>query len=236
MPTFPTKRASPARARLAECHAARREAEAKIAAANESMARLAGHEEAVAAVRSELTAIDIADAAAVTAWAKSGEGAAPTTDVERREAISRALSQAESQARAAATARAALSADIESAGQPLAGIQTWTTVSIAQIVCEDTAPLLADVVKLQQALAGKIEQIKQMRDFIYSVAERLPKGGEEAREVYVVGNALDADLQLAMSAREAPLDASVAARAALREFVAGLADDSTIALANEAVR
>ena len=231
MPTFPAKKSSPARNRLAECLAARREAETKIATANESMARLAGHEEAVAAARSELTALDIADADAVTRWAKSGEGAAPTTDVDRRDSISRALSQAESQARAATSARAALSAELETATRPLAGIQAWTSVFIASVVCEEVEPLLADLIEHQRSLAAKVERIGQMREFVIAAAERLPRGSEEARQVYVAAEALANDVQRAMSVHEAPLDASVSSRAALREFVASLYEDSTIALA-----
>jgi hypothetical protein len=230
MPTFPRKKSSPARDRLAECLTARSEAEAKIAAANESMARLAGHEDAVNAARSELTAIDIADAAAVTLWAKSGDGAAPTTDVERREAISRALSQAESQARAAASARAALAAEMEAATQPLAGIATWSNVAVAQIVAEEMAPLIADLEDAQRSLAAKIERVKMLREHVIASAEGLPKGSEAAREVYLTAEAMAQDMQRAMTSHPAPLDASVSSRAALREFVASLHDDSTVAM------
>ena len=119
--TFPRKRTSQNRERLAECLSAKAEAEAKVAAVTESMARLAGHEDAVNAARSELQALDIADAAAVTAWAKSGATDAPTTDVDKRESIARALSQAEAQAKAAAAARAALTAELEGRAEAAPG-------------------------------------------------------------------------------------------------------------------
>ena len=226
MSTFTKKRTSPSRDRLAECLAAKAEAEAKVASIQSSIERLAGHEEAVNAARSELTALDIADAAAVTAWAKSGEGSAPTTDVERRESIARALSQAESQARAAASARASLSSELETATKPLAGISAWSTVFVAQTVAEEMAPLLADLIDAQRNLAAKIERIQMLREFVLASAERLPKGSEEARQVYVTAEALASDMQRAMASHQAPLDDVVAARAALRDFVSALAEDA----------
>jgi hypothetical protein len=231
MPVFTTKKSSPSRSRLQECLTARNEALAKIADIQASLHRLIGHEEAVAAARSELTAIDIADAAAVHAWARSGEGDAPSTDVERRDAISRALSQAESQARAAASARASLTAELDAAMLPLAGINAWSQVFTAQIVVEETAPLLAELADAQRNLAAKAERIQQMREFILTSAERLPKGSEEARQIYVAAEAMSQDTQRAMGAHEAPLDATTASRAALRDFVASLSDDSAVALA-----
>jgi hypothetical protein len=230
MTKFVSKKSSPARNRLAECLAARREAETKVDEINASLERLAGHENEVAEAERKLALLDSAEASATLEWAKSGDGAAPSPDVDSREEIGKALAAARAQAAAAGRARAALSAELETATRPLAGIQAWTSVFIAQIVCEEFEPLLADLIEHQRTLAARIERIGQMREFVIAAAERLPRGSEEAREVYVAAEALANDTQRAMSVHEAPLDASVASRAALREFVASLHDDSTVAL------
>jgi hypothetical protein len=174
--------------------------------------------------------LDSAEASATLEWAKSGDGAAPSPDVDSREEISKALAVARAQAAAAVRARAALSAELNAATQPLTGINTWSNVAVAQTVCEEIEPLLADLIEHQRSLAAKIERIGQMREFVIAAAERLPQGSEGARQVYVSAEALANDVQRAMSVHEAPLDASVASRSALREFVASLYEDSTIAL------
>ncbi|HZZ21907.1 MAG TPA: hypothetical protein VFE60_04705 [Roseiarcus sp.] len=116
---------------------------------------------------------------------------------------------------------------------PLAGISVWSNVFVAQIVAEETAPLLADLIEHQRTLAAKIERVGQMREFVLAAAERLPKGSEEARHCYVAAEALANDMQRATAAHQAPLEDVVAARAALREFVSALAEDATVALAAE---
>ncbi|HZZ26216.1 MAG TPA: hypothetical protein VFE60_28320 [Roseiarcus sp.] len=228
---FPPKATSQVRSRLQECHAARQDAEAKIAETNASLARLANHENEVAEAERKLALLDSAEASATLEWAKSGDGAAPSPNVESREEIGKALASARAQAAAAVRARASLSAELETALKPLHGIQAWSSVAIAQIVCEEAAPLLADMIDAQQSLAAKMERIGLMREFALAAAERLPKGSEEARVIYVAAEALANNIQRAMAANDAPLDASVATRAALSEFVAALSDDSTVALA-----
>jgi hypothetical protein len=228
---FPTKRASEARSRLQECLTAKAEAEAKIAQVNASIERLADHEAEVAAAEQALARIDSDEASATLAWARANEGSAPTPNVDRRDEINRALAVARAQANAAVSARAALTAEMEVAMRPLPGIQTWSSVAVAQIVAKETAPLLADLEDAQRNFAAKIERVKMMHEFVIAAAERLPKGSEEARQCYVSAEAMASDMQRAMAAHQAPLDDVVATRAALREFVSALADDAMVALA-----
>jgi hypothetical protein len=185
------------------------------------------------AAEQALVRIDADEASATLAWARANEGDAPTPNVDRRDEISRALAVARSQAKAAVSARAALTAEMEAAMSPLAGISVWSNVFVAQIVAEETAPLLADLIEHQRTLAAKIERVGQMREFVLAAAERLPKGSEEARHCYVAAEALANDMQRATAAHQAPLEDVVAARAALREFVSALAEDATVALAAE---
>lgn|ERR1700722_9023931 len=206
MPTFPTKKSSPARDRLAECLNARSEAEAKIAEVNASLNRLANHENEVAEAERSLAELDSAEASATLEWARAREGDAPAPNADRREEISKALAVARAQAAAAVRARAALTAELNAATQPLSGISVWSSVAIAQIVCEEVEPLFNDLIDAQRNLAAKIERVGQMREFVIAAAERLPKGSEEARQVYVSAEALANDTQRAMSVHEAPLN------------------------------
>src|ERR1700722_13219041 len=185
MPTFPTKKSSPARDRLAECLNERSEAEAKISEVNASLNRLANHENEVAEAERSLAELDSAETRATLEWARAREGDAPA---------------------ATGRARAALTAELNAAAQPLSGISVWSSVAIAQIVCEEVEPLFNDLIDAQRNLAAKIERVGQMREFVIAAAERLPKGSEEARQVYVSAEALANDTQRAMSVHEAPLN------------------------------
>ena len=232
MSNFPTKRRSPSRDRLAECLAAKAEAEAKVDAVQSSIERLADHEQAVNAARSELTALDAEDAAKVHAWAKSGEGSAPTTDVDKRESIARALSQAEAQAKAAVSARAALTAELNAAMGPLADIEAWTKVAIALVVMEESEALMVDLQKTMMSMASKKSRLNQVRALALAHADAARESNSPGMsEIFREQEAFHQDLQRAGSLPPADLDDSAASHEALMAFVRDLRSDAAVALA-----
>ena len=194
---FPTKKSSPARATLAEAISARREAEEKLAAIQSSLARIAQHESAVAESERDLAALDAAEASATLAWSKANDGEAPAPDVERRDAINRALSVARSQARAAAAARSSLEAESIAAASALPGIQAWTNVAIAQIIVEESAPAIADLRDAQRLLAAKKERVKQAFEFVRATAETMARGSKESQTAFAAMAELAHDMELA---------------------------------------
>jgi hypothetical protein len=232
MSTFTKKRTSPSRDRLQECHTARQDAEAKIAEINASLARLADHEQAVLAARSELQALDAEDAAKVHAWAKSGEGSAPTTDVDKRESIARALSQAEAQSKAAAAARAALTAEMETAMRPLQDVEAWTKVSIPLIAIEEAESLMAGLRETMAQMASQKNRLDQIRTFVLAQADAARESNSPGMsEIFRAQEAFHQDLQLAGSLPPSDLDDSAAAHQALMAFVRDLRSDAHVALA-----
>jgi hypothetical protein len=231
MPKFPPKKTSPARDLLAETISARHEAEAKLAAIHASLARLAEHEAAVARAESDLASLDAAEASETLVWAKDGAGAAPEPNVGRREEINRSLSAARAQAKAATSARAALESESVEAANLLPGIRNWTSAAIAQIVAEESLPLIAAAIDTARRLAAEQAQLKQVFEFVRDIAESLPKGGREAQAALAAMVEFGDSMRLAFEQPGAPLAEIVASGAALREFVASLATDSTVTLA-----
>ena len=230
MSSFPRKKSSPARERLAETVAARQSTESKLANVRASLARLADHEASVTAAEQKLAALNAAEADATLKWAKSGKGDAPAVNADRREEISKALAAARAQAAAAAAARASLEAEASAASANLPGIEKWSKAAIAQIVAEEAEPLIAELTESMRAIAGKQERLKQMFAFVVGAAESLPQRSEEARQVYVAVEPLSQAMQKAFSTPESPLDMAAASGAALREFIGALASDSGVSL------
>ena len=171
MSSFPRKKSSPARERLAETVAARQSTESKLANVRASLARLADHEASVTAAEQKLAALNAAEADATLKWAKSGKGDAPAVNADRREEISKALAAARAQAAAAAAARASLEAEASAASANLPGIEKWSKAAIAQIVAEEAEPLIAELTESMRAIAGKQERLKQMFAFVVGAAE-----------------------------------------------------------------
>jgi hypothetical protein len=231
MPKFPSKKSSPARDQLAETIAARQEADAKLAAVQSSLARLSEHEAAVHKAERELAALDASEANATLAWAKAGEGDAPAPNVDRRDEINRSLSAARAQAKSAAAARASLEAESVAAANLLPGIRNWTNAAIAQIVVEESTPLIAAAVDTARLLGAEQARIKQVFEFVRNVAESLPKGSREAQAVFGAMTEFGDEMRIAFEPPEAPLSAIVESGAALREFAVALADDSSVSLA-----
>jgi hypothetical protein len=232
MSTFPRKRTSPARSRLAECHAARREAETKIAEVTASLERLAGHENEVAEAERSLAELDSAEASATLSWAKSGEGDAPAPNVDRREEISKALAVARAQAAAAVRARASLSAELNAATQPLSGINTWSNVSIISVVIEESATMMAALVDAIRNAEAKSERLLQVARYLQAHATNAADNPDApgAREIMVANEMFLQDLARARQKHDAPLDAVAASHEALMQFVSDLKTDSTVAL------
>jgi hypothetical protein len=231
MPTFTTKKSSPSRDRLAECHAAKAEAEAKVATIRSSIERLAGHEAEVAAAEQALARIDAEESQATLAWAKSGAGDAPTPDVDRRDEIDRALAVARSQAKAAAAARASLTAELEAATRPLHDIEAWTKVAIPLIVMEEAEGLMADLRETMLQMVSQKNRLDQISTLVLVHAEAAKEAKNPGTgEIYVAQEAFRQDLQLASALPPAPLDDSAASHEALMRFVADLRSDAAVAL------
>ena len=229
--TFPTKRRSPSRGRLAECLAAKAEAEAKVAAVQSSIERLAGHEAEVAAAERDLAALDQSEANATLAWARANEGDAPTPDVERRESISKSLAAARAQAKAAASARAALTAEMEVATRPLQDIEAWTKVAIPLIAIEEAEGLMAGLRETMAQMAAQKNRLDQIRAFVLTHADAARESNSPGMsEIFRAQEAFQQDLQLACALPPADLDDSVASHEALMAFVRDLRSDATVAL------
>ena len=230
--TFPRKRTSPNRERLAECLSAKAAAAAHVAQVNASIERLAGHEAEVAAAERDLARIDAEESQATLAWAKSGEGSAPTPDAGRRDEINRALSVARSQAAAAVSARAALTAELNAAMRPLTDIEAWVKVSIPLIVVEEAKALMVGLQETMAQMAAQKNRLDQIKTFVLAHADAARESSSPGMgEIFRAQEALLQDLARAESLPPSDLDAAAASHTALMRFVADLRSDASVALA-----
>jgi hypothetical protein len=232
MSLFVTRKTSPARANLAETISAHHDAEAKLADINAARARLAEHESEVVVVERNLAELNAAEGSAALSWAKSGEGeAAPAPDVDRREEINRALIAARAQANAAAVAQSALESEALAAAGVLPGIINRRSAAIVQVIVDESTPLIAAAAEIAQKLATEKARLRQIFEYVRGAAMALPEGSREAVTAIGAMSELNDLMRVAFDNPLVPIGDIVANGAALREFAAALADDSSVSLA-----
>lgn len=158
--------ASAARERLASTIAARDEIAARIEDINVAEARLLSTPPTDSAAEAELAALDGTASLALTEWARSGgEGEPPNPGSERREELLRRVAKAQSRARAVECAHSALIAERNIEATRLNGLAARIEVSVAEVLFDEAAPLVAEFKRLSaagEALAWRLTQLKSL--------------------------------------------------------------------------
>ena len=178
--------------RLRAALAAVAQANEKTTAADAAMAKLRDAIDEVPNLQGAVNALAIDDAAAFESWARAGDAAAPPAiDAAAHHAASLALIEAQKKAAAANSALTRIEAERTRARLHGEAAQKAILPLAAQIVLAARVPeVLAEAAELQTKIWHVAAQLDEARAVLFEVAETLPKGSEEAREVYVLAEKL----------------------------------------------
>jgi hypothetical protein len=178
--------------RLRAALAAVAQANEKTTAADAAMAKLRDAIDEVPNLQGAVNALAIDDAAAFESWARAGDAAAPPAiDAAAHHAASLALIEAQKKAAAANSALTRIEAERTRARLHGEAAQKAILPLAAQIVLAARVPeVLAEAAELQTKVWHVAAQLDEARAVLFEVAETLPKGSEEAREVYVLAEKL----------------------------------------------
>jgi hypothetical protein len=188
---------SAARTKLASLIESRAEIAARVQEINAAEARLLAAASPDADAEAELVAIDGAASLALSEWARAGaEGDPPNSDSERREELSKRISRAQARARAVESARTALSADRNAEAQRLNALEARVEVAVAEVLFDESEPLVAEFKRLSAAGAAIAWRLTQLKSLSIEMAHsasgdtrtelfaRMPKFVEKLEGIY----------------------------------------------------
>jgi hypothetical protein len=173
------------------------ESNAKLQAADQSIALLTSAIDAVPNLQGEVNALANADTNAFEHWAKAADGSEPPTiDADAHHAAALALVAGQKKAQAATSALTRIQDErmkaraygeaATAAIQPLA----------AQIVISKQVPeIIAEATDLQTKLWHASAQLDEAYALAIIFAESLSKGSEEAREIYTMAEKLGNEIR-----------------------------------------
>jgi hypothetical protein len=234
MSTFPTKPVSQARAMLAEASAARKDADATIAALTASIRRLDAEIAAVAPAEAALARLDAEHSAAFGAWAQDPSLPKPEIDAVRREAASVALANARNSAAAAANAKTGLEAQTMAAAQKIAPIEKHINAAVAEVVLETAAPLIDELIAEAKALTARAKSIEQAGMLALVTAESV-NDPHVAGAVYRALEAFNTKFRDARGAMPVDPELADVSRRGWQNFAADLREDSAVSVDSKAV-
>ena len=186
---------SAARLRLAEMIEAREKISASVDRVNASLSRLASAQTTDAPIAAELQRLDSAETEAFSVWSRSDTDApAPTPDAAKRALLTEQLATARSTAEAARRAESGLIAERDRESAKLRGLPHAIDVALAQILVEESEPLIAAFDEANRAVSAKASRIEILRDILGTMA-RSAGDGEPARPFYTLLEAFNTRLQ-----------------------------------------
>jgi hypothetical protein len=164
------------------------ESNAKLQAADASIALLNAAVDAIPALQGEVNALANLDANAFEQWAKAADGSEPPViDADAHHAANIALVSAQKKSQAAASALTRIEQERTKARAYGEAAQAAIMPLATQIVISERVPeLLAEAAEIQTKLWHMTAKFDDAYDLLISTAETLTKGGEEAREVYTL--------------------------------------------------
>jgi hypothetical protein len=220
---------SPARETLAALILARQEITATIEHAEAALGRLTGAQTIDSSIVGALAALDAAESAAMSAWARSGEGDAPLPDVATRQELSRKISDSQAKAGAAQRAEGGLQAELARESAKLPAIARAAEVVVADILFEEAEPLIADFLEANRAVAAKASRIEMLRDIVIGMG-RAAGDIEQGRPFFTALEAFDNRLQKVSGRQPPDLDVSSRHRLAWLGLVEQLRSDASAKL------
>jgi hypothetical protein len=183
--------------------AAREEISAKIESAQGALTRLASAQTAEAPLVAELQRLDALETEAFSAWSRGDSDApAPTPDVAKRALLTEQLAAARAKAEAARRAEGGLIAERERESSKLPGLARAIDAALAEILVEESEPLVADFDETNRIVAAKASRIEVLRDILEGMA-RSAGEGEPARPFYALLEQFNTRLQR-VSGRQRP--------------------------------
>ena len=112
----------------------------------------------------------------MSAWARSGVGEAPTSDVAKRESINKRLADIRAAGAAATRAESELRDEIARERAKLGPIEFAKNEAVAEVLAEDAGELIPDFLAANRDTSFKADRILAARDFIGDMARALPEG------------------------------------------------------------
>ncbi len=238
MSKFQSKPVSPARSRLDECIAGRAAVEADLIPLRESIAKLASQADAVPAAEAALARLDAAEDHYALLWAR-GEGDRPIADVEGRAKLTRELSAARASAASAERAKATITAQIEQVLSCGPDIERYATGAVAEILCEESEPMVEAIKADAIALAVRIKTLQYITGRAVDLSRAV--GVNSPTAVSLIERSKPSDwnrvaeaINLATESFGTVLDRQRTAISVWREFESELRSDSAIHVSPEA--
>jgi hypothetical protein len=169
----------------------------KLQHADQSIALLTGAIDAIPALQGEVNALANADTNSFEQWAKAADGSEPPViDAEKHHAANIALVSAQKKSQAAASALTRIEQERSKFRAYGEAAQAAIPALAAQITISKRVPeLLAEAAEHQTKLWHLTAQFDDAYGLLISTAETLPKGGEEAREVYTLAEKLGNEIR-----------------------------------------
>ncbi len=217
---FQTKATSAARAKLAETIAARAAVDSKLAELTAASAKLDSQIADVAPVQEAIAALDEAEDFAALKWARGESADRPQPDIEARDRLARELAAASASAASAARAKSTIAAQMTAEAGKTPDIERYATAAIVEILCEEAAPLVAELKAAAVALAVKIKSLEYVSGHALEIAEKgryVPGVSATDHELANLG-AKEIAIQHADPANATPPEAHAAAIALLAKF------------------
>jgi len=125
----------------------------------ETIAKLASQADAVPAAEAGLAGLDASEDFAAMKWAR-GESDRPIPDVAARRRLTDELSAARASAASAARGKGVLEAQLEKVAGRRPDILKFATSAIAEILCEEAEPMVAQIKADAIALAVRIKSLE----------------------------------------------------------------------------
>jgi hypothetical protein len=183
--------------RLRSAITAVNESNMKLQAADQSIALLTAAIDAVPNLQGEVNALANADTNAFEEWAKAADGSEPPTiDADAHHAANLALVSAQKKAMAATSALTRIEAERTKVRTYGEAAQAAITPLASQIVLAKRIPeIIAEATDLQTKLWHASGQLDEAYALAIIFAESLPKGSEEAREIYTMAEKLGNEIR-----------------------------------------
>jgi hypothetical protein len=183
--------------RLRSAITAVNESNAKLQAADPSIALLTAAIDAVPNLQGEVNALANLDANAFEEWARAADGSdAPTIDAGAHHAANLALIAAQKKASAAASALTRIEQERSKVRAYGEAAQAAITPLAAQIaIPERVYEIIAEATDLQTRLWRASARLDDAHALLISTAESLPKASPESREVYTLAEKLGNEIR-----------------------------------------
>ena len=229
MPTFPKKKVSAGREKLAAITAEKASVEARLAEINASASRLNEASHAAEAASNALARIDSDSAAEMAAWAQTGDGPIPQPPADAREQALRDLAQAQAQAGAAEAARAGINAKAVKEHETLAWLAGCLNAAVAEIMAEEIDELAAAAAAVAIDLKTRHEQIIQGCELIQTF--KAGTTGELLGEITAIGGRANSAMERAFNTSvESDRDRTAVTRTAWWDFDRDIRSDQGVRL------